>query len=255
MKMINIKNWPMTKIKILKHYWTLLKSIYSNTDSSFSVPPLETNNKTIVDDKEKAEAFNTFFLEASQIDDSDAKLPLNHNITEHIISLSSIDIKRKNVQDQMQILNENKAYGPDGLAPIFIKEGGKTMEEVLFGIFSVSLDQGIFPSAWKQANVIPLHKKESMAVVNNYRPVSLLCVASKVFERIVFKYVFNYFKDNFIINNYQSGFQAGRSTVTQFLELYHQFCQAVDNHKEVRVVFLDIHKAFDKVWHKGIVYK
>ena len=243
------------KNKNSKTWWTLLKSIYSNTDSSLSVPPLETNNKTIVDDKEKAEAFNTFFLEASQIDDSDAKLPLNHNITEHINSLSSIDIKRKDVQDQMQILNTNKAYGPDGLSPIFIKEGGKTMEEVLFGIFSVSLDQGIFPSAWKQANVIPLHKKESMAVVNNYRPVSLLCVASKVFERIVFKYVFNYFKDNFIINNYQSGFQAGRSTVTQLLELYHQFCQAVDNHKEVRVVFLDIHKAFDKVWHKGIVYK
>jgi len=120
------------------------------------------------------------------------------------------------------------------------------MEKVLFSIFSVSLDQGICPSAWKQNNALPLHKKESIAVVNNYRPVSLLCVASKVFERIVFKYVFNYFKDNFIINNYQSGFQTGRSTVTQLLELYHQFCQAVDNHQEVRVVFLDIHKAFDK---------
>ena len=44
------------------------------------------------------------------------------------------------------------------------------------------------------------------------------------------------------------------STVTQLLELYNQFCQAVDNHKEVRVVFLDIKKAFDKVWHKGIIH-
>ena len=98
-------------------------------------------------------------------------------------------------------------------------------------------------------------KKESATVLNNYRPVSLLCVSSKLFERIIFKYVYNYFKDNFIISNFQSGFRSGMSTVTQLLELYHQFSQAVDNQKEIRVVFLDIKKAFDKVWHKGIIHK
>ena len=54
---------------------------------------------------------------------------------------------------------------------------------------------------------------------------------------------------------FQSGFQSGKSTTTQLLELYHQFCKAVDNGKEIRVVFLDIRKAFDKVWHKGLLHK
>ena len=71
----------------------------------------------------------------------------------------------------------------------------------------------------------------------------------------MFKYVYNFFKDHFIINNFQSGFQAGRSTITQLLELHHHFCSAIDNQKEVRVIFLDIRKAFDKVWHRGIIHK
>ncbi len=108
---------------------------------------------------------------------------------------------------------------------------------------------------WKKANIIPLHKKDSMNVVSNYRPVSLLCVASKVFERIVFKRVFNFFLDNFVISDFQSGFQSGKSTTTQLLELYNQLCKAVDNGKEIRVVFLDIRNAFDKVWHKGLLHK
>ena len=54
---------------------------------------------------------------------------------------------------------------------------------------------------------------------------------------------------------YQSGFQPVKSTTTQLLKLYHQFCTAVDNHKEIRVIFLDIKKAFNKVWHKGLIYK
>lgn len=61
--------------------------------------------------------------------------------------------------------------------------------------------------------------------------------------------------DNFILNAHQSGFQKGKSTITQLIEVYHQFCQAVDTNKEMRKVFLDISKAFDKVWHIGLLYK
>ena len=80
-------------------------------------------------------------------------------------------------------------------------------------------------------------------------------MVSKIFERVVFKCVFKYFHENFILTIYQSAFLPGRSTVTQLLEVYHQFCQAADSNKEIRVVFLDISKAFDKVWHKSIIYK
>ena len=60
-----------------------------------------------------------------------------------------------------------------------------------------------------------------------------------------------FFRDNCILSLFHSGFQEGKSTVTQLLEIYPKFYQAVDENKEIRVVFLDIVKAFNKVWHCG----
>ena len=76
-----------------------------------------------------------------------------------------------------------------------------------------------------------------------------------MFERIIFKHVYNHFRDNALINKWQSGFLPGSSTVTQLLEMYNQFYSAIDEGKDVRIVYLDISKAFDRVWHKGLLLK
>jgi hypothetical protein len=114
---------------------------------------------------------------------------------------------------------------------------------------------GKFPNMWKRANVIPIFKKAERYIASNYRPVSLLSVLAKIFERIVFKYLFNYFRDHFMISVWQSGFLPGSLTVTQLIEIYDHFCKAVSKGKEIRVVFLDISKAFDRVWHRGLLHK
>ena len=74
-------------------------------------------------------------------------------------------------------------------------------------------------------------------------------------ERIVFKYLYNYLRDTNFISPHQSGFKPGDSTVHQLSYLYHTFCKALDEKKEVHIVFCDISKAFDRVWHKGLLYK
>ena len=125
----------------------------------------------------------------------------------------------------------------------------------LLKLFNESLQSSVFPDIWKKANVIPLHKKDSKDTIGNYRPISLLSCVGKVFERIVFKHLYNHLKENFVICQEQSGFLPGRSTVTQLIEVYDNVCSALDNSKEVRVVFLDISKAFDKVWFKGLLHK
>ena len=109
------------------------------------------------------------------------------------------------------------------------------------------------PKIWKQANITPIYKKGDRSDPNNYRPISLLNT-SKLLEKIVFKHIFNHLRDNHIISQWQSGFMPGCSTITQLLEIYHQFCEAVDNGKEVSH-FLDISRAFDRVWHAGLLYK
>ena len=85
--------------------------------------------------------------------------------------------------------------------------------------------------------------------------MSLLCTSEKVFERAISKHVFNHFRDNSILTSLQSGFIPGYSTVNQLTYLYNAFSQAPDIGKEVHVVFCDISKAFDRVWHKGLLKK
>ena len=69
------------------------------------------------------------------------------------------------------------------------------------------------------------------------------------------KYVFNFFRDNEVITTLQSGFIPGDSTLNQLVDVYNTFCKALDEGKEVRAIFCDISKAFDRVWHRGLLFK
>ena len=86
-------------------------------------------------------------------------------------------------------------------------------------------------------------------LMDNYRPISLLNYVEKFFERLVYKQVFHFLRDNLLITVYQSGFMPGDSTVNQLVQVYHLLCEALDK-KDVRIVFCDISKAFDRVWHE-----
>ena len=91
--------------------------------------------------------------------------------------------------------------------------------------------------------------------MSNYRPISLLPVCSKIFEDILFNNIYKYLVANNLISEHQSGFRPGDSTTNQLLYLVHSIHLALDEKKEVRSVFLDISKAFDKVWHVGLLFK
>ena len=97
--------------------------------------------------------------------------------------------------------------------------------------------------------------KGDLSVVSNYRPISLLNPESKVFKRLVFKYLFNHFQDNHLLSSLQSGFMPGDSIFNQLTFLFNTFCQALDSGKEVRAVFCDISKAFDRLWLSGLLHK
>ena len=91
--------------------------------------------------------------------------------------------------------------------------------------------------------------------MTNYRPISLLNSESKHFERTVFKHLYNHLHTNNLLSSFQSGFIPGDSTVNQLTYLYQTFCVALDCGKEIRAVFCDISKAFDRVWHAGLLDK
>ena len=104
-------------------------------------------------------------------------------------------------------------------------------------------------------NVCSVFKKDYPSLQSNYRPITLLNSEDKVFEKLVFKYLYNHLHDNNILSLLQSGFIPGDSTVNQLTYLYNTFCHALDSGKEVHVVFCDISKAFDRIWHTGLSHK
>ena len=107
----------------------------------------------------------------------------------------------------------------------------------------------------RMAILQPYIKKEDRLLPSNYRPISLLCQAGKSMERCVHKVLYNYINEHKLLTPYQLGFVPGDSTTFQLLHTYHMFCEAVDGGKEVRVVFCDISKASDRVWHRGLIHK
>ena len=121
-------------------------------------------------------------------------------------------------------------------------------------MFNYSLNTNTVPSSWKISNVCPIFKFGNPFLPSNYRPVSLLNSIGKVFERIIFKYIYNHLKDIDYFTPLQSGFMPGDSTVNQVIGIYHEI-YALDDRLEFRAVFFDISKAFDKVWHKGLLFK
>ena len=101
----------------------------------------------------------------------------------------------------------------------------------------------------------PIAKSGYRSSPSNYYPISLLRNPEKCFERVVFKHLYNHFHDNQILTSLQSGFIPGDSIVNQLTFLYNTFSHALDSGKKVRVVFCDVSKAFDRVWHEGLLLK
>ena len=114
-----------------------------------------------------------------------------------------------------------------------------------------------FPELWKKSNIIPVYKKSKNRNFENNRSISLLPIFSKVFEKIIFNKMYTFLQDEQLLNPNKSGFRPSDLCINQLLSITHEISQSLDATPplEVRLDFLDISKAFDKVWHEGILYK
>ena len=102
---------------------------------------------------------------------------------------------------------------------------------------------------------MPIHKKGSVHDFKMYRPVSLLPCVSKVFEKLVFKEVYLHLRRDNLISEFQSGLTPGDSTTNQLIHINNSILSSLDNYEDVIGCFLDLTRAFDTVWHKGLLYK
>ena len=150
-------------------------------------------------------------------------------------------------------LDNNKAHGPDKIPARLLTETAYQIAPSLCLLFNKSLKSGIVPREWKLANVVPIHKKGDKDHIENYRPISLLSLVSKVLEHCVFISIKEHALSQ--INSCQHGFISGKSCVTQLIEVLDTIGSQLDLGKQTDVIYLDISKAFDKVSHVRLLHR
>ena len=216
-------------------------------------PPLIKNGEANIHPFDKAQVLNNHFASISTIENDKE---IDENLELPNFSLNTIVVTEQDVKDQLKNLNSKKPGGPDEITPNLIKTFNTNLIKPLTLLFNRSLQLGQVPSQWKMANVSAIFKgKGSEDDPSNYRPISITSCVGKILEKIIFKYLYNYLQENQILTKFQSGFRPKDSTVNQLLEIYHTIIENLDNQKDIKFIFCDVSKAFDKVWHKGLLHK
>ena len=214
------------------------------------------NNQHVTDIQIKSNLFNNYFSEQCRPIDNNSTVPINTNLLTQS-RLSQLHFSVDDVTKVVQSLNPNKAHGHDGISIRMLQLCCPAISKPLYLLFRNSYNSCTFPNAWKKANVIPIHKKNDKQVISNYRPISLLPICSKIFERIIFNNLYKHLSDNELFSSNQSGFRSNDSCVHQLIKITHDIYKAFDTNPslETRGIFLDLSKAFDRVWHEGLLYK
>ena len=188
--------------------------------------------------------------------DNNSAIPANTSFVNEE-RLSTFGIFPGDIVKIIRSWDPNMAHGHDEITIRMIKMRASSITKPPAIPFRNCLENECFPKEWKKANIVPVHKKHDKQLIKNYRPVSLLPVCSKIFEKVKINSLFKYLHDNNLLNSNQSGFRPGDSCVHQLLSITHEIYKAFDANPslDVRGVFLDLSRAFDRVWHDVLMYK
>jgi hypothetical protein len=239
-----------------KKFWAFAKANNKNTTKSGGTFASSAT--------ERASIFNTYFQSMFTHDGLVTDLDpdtYGHNVifsdntteTQVLEQLSEIHISVKEVESCLNSIDITKASGPDCIPGQLLKLTAAEIAPSLTRLFNLSLKLGEMPVSWKQANINPIHKKGDSYLVENYRPISLLCIVSKLMEKCVYMHCYNFISER--LYDLQHGFQRGKNCTTQLLHIYHNIISALDKRMETHAVHLDFSKAFYKVSHKLLLHK
>ena len=201
-------------------------------------------------DSDKASLFNQYFHSVyGPVQD----LPLSHDLPKPSQSFGDISIDELDVYEVLMSLDTSKAMGCDGISPMLLKHCAIPLLQPLHHLFTLSLIQSYLPSQWRSHLIKPILKSGPIHLVENYRPISLLCIVSKVLEKIVHKKLVDYVLNS--ISDSQFGFLHDRSSLQQLLIFFKLLTNRVSNKSQVDVIYLDFKKAFDSVSHNKLLQK
>lgn len=236
-----------------KASWNIINDKKTKTQPNSKLEIIH-NNKTITDLDVITDIFNNHYTNLTQItetlnnDDNISMQQQRQSIYLHPCDpLEVIRIIRS--------LKPTQSVGYDELPTDIIKHSSCFIAEVLGYLINFSFQCGVFPNNLKKSLVKPIFKKNDPMDINNYRPITLIPIFSKIFEKAMHFRLVNYLNKFNIIKSNQNGFQKGKSTTLAAFKLIKGILDNIDKNRFVSTVFFDMSKAFDYVRHDRLLTK
>ena len=198
-----------------KKVWTGINKLLNRGRKKQGTIFLEENG-LISDPLKVANKFNDFYLNVA--DKLCEEIPKNNNKFQDYLknpNKNKLTLKETTPDEILKIINDldgKKSSDIYGISPDLVKLNAQVISQILSIIFNLSIAEGCFPTAMKSAKVIPVHKGDSVLSVGNYRPISLLPIFSKIFERLIYNRLISFITENKILSELQFGFQSNKST-------------------------------------------
>ena len=241
-----------------KKTWKGINSLVSNKKTACVIDKIFTNNVTIKDPTDISNAFNNHFTGigprlASNITSNNS---INYDrIATPANKFELYEISVRDIDRLVQKLSAKKSSGLDNIPVALLKASTPTTIESLTHIINLVIRTDTIPNDWKTARVTPIYKDGSREDPNNYRPISVLSVIAKIFEKVVFDQTYKFLSDKKLLSESQSGFRPLHSTLTTLLHITDKWYTNMDNGLINAILFVDLKKAFDTINHDILLNK
>ena len=253
------KQYFATNLNNARKIWKGINEIIHNRSNKTSADIyLDDKGQIVTDQKIVANRFNSFYTNVAKNLLKDlGKTPTKYqdylrNPNEHSIFFNETDPGE--ISEIICKLDTTKSGDIYGITPKLVN-WAPCMAKNLSIIFNKSINDGVFPHLLKVAKVIPIHKGDSKMVPSNYRPISLLPIFGKIFEKLIFKRLTDFINKYKILYKKQYGFQRGKATEHAVMDIEHDILKSMENKEHPCCVFLDFAKAFDTVDHQILLQK
>ena len=211
------------------------------------------NQQRATSDVAKAEALNTFFISQARQSADSGQTPAICTPAA-TTTLECFDVSLAQVIKRLKQLDTRKASGGDGIHIKLLSMVGTEISPCIQHLFHLSLQSATIPAEWKEATISPIYKqKGSRSDMSNYRPISLLGILSKVLESIIAAQLAEHVERYLPVH--QSGFRHNDGTAFQLARIIHQLAKGIDDGQHILSCYYDLSKAFDRVWHEGLLAK
>ena len=244
-----------------KETWKTINQLVNKRSKTTEILSLKDGEHTISKPQDIAETMNKFFCNVGK--DLSENIPNKENPLlngdygerETDSTFPFKPITTDEVKKACSKIKNSNGSGTDRISSHFIKVGIEILAPSLAQLFTMSLSVGCFPDNWKTACVAPIFKQGSKDDRSNYRPISVLPVVPRLFEKLVYNQLYDYLDKNKMIFTDQSGFRALHSVLTSLLKCTNDWYLNIDKGKYTAVVYIDLKKAFDTVDHDILLRK